>query len=85
MPLAGLAAGLCAQLGSPGLGGLEDRAHLLGGAGRDRRRGGAPRAGLQRLELVRHAPQVLVHGGLVVAAAADREVTALDRVSIHRR
>ena len=45
------------------------------------RRGGC--AAAQRLELVGDAPQVLVDGRLVVAAAADGEVAALDGISVH--
>ncbi len=79
-----LLAGARAQLGGAGLGGLEDRADLLGRAGRERRRRGG-RTVAQRLHAVGDEAQVRVDRRLVVAAAADREVAALDRVSIHAR
>ena len=41
------------------------------------------RTRLQRVELVGDTPQVVVDGRRVVPAAAHREVTALDCVSIH--
>ena len=79
--LGGLSRGVGAQLGGARLGRLEDDAHLLRRPGGQRR--GRRRAPAQRLELVGDATQVLVDSGLVVAAPADREIAALDGVSVH--
>ena len=75
-----LSRGVGAQLGGARLGRLEDHAHLLGRARRQRT---GPRAPAHRLELVGDAAQVLVDCRLVVAAPADREIAALDGVSVH--
>ena len=75
-----LSRGVGPQVGGARLGRLEDHAHLLGRARRQRAR---PRAPAQRLELVGDTAQVLVDCHLVVAAPADREIAALDGVSVH--
>ena len=74
---AGLAGGVVAQLLRARLRRLEDRADLGRRLAGDRACGGPAR------DRVGDLAQVLVDGGRVVAAAAGREVPALDLVAFH--
>jgi hypothetical protein len=77
----GLGAGGGAHLGGAALGGLEDQADLLGGAARQRGRGGVEVG----FELVGDAAEVLVHRRGLIAAPSGWKVATLDPVPIHDR
>ena len=74
--------GLALEVGSRGLGGLDDRGDLLAGHAGDRLGAAALRLALERLDLVGQPGEVLVDGLGLIATAADGEVALLDGLAV---
>ena len=81
--LAGLVLGLALDVGSAGLGGLDDRPHLLAGR-RGQRFVAAAGGALELVDLLGERVQMGVNRLRVVAPPPDGEVLLLDALSVQR-